>query len=323
MNDDLPWGSHAFTATDLHSMPQEMTYEGALSFLRRPWRTSLEGLDVAILGVPFDTATTNRPGARFGPRAIRQISSNLAWESSVYGFDFHPVQRLAIADLGDLHFDFSTPARTPARIEAAARKIVDAGVTLLALGGDHFVSYPLLRATAARHGPLALLHFDAHTDTWPDEHADGVSHGTMFWHAARDGVVVPGESVQIGIRTSNPDTLGFNVLDAPWVHRHGVDAVIAEVRRIVGTRPVYLTFDIDCLDPSCAPGTGTPVMGGLNAAQTLEIVRAMAGLNIVGADVVEVAPAYDVAEVTALAGATLALNFLCLFALAPGRQGGA
>ena len=150
MTEDLPWGSHAFTATDLHSLPQETTYQGALSFLRRPWRSSLDGLDVAVAGVPFDTATTNRPGARFGPRAIREASSHLAWEPRVYGFDFHPVERLAIADLGDLHLDFTRPAGVPAQIETAARRIVDAGVSLLALGGDHFVSYPLLCATAAR-----------------------------------------------------------------------------------------------------------------------------------------------------------------------------
>ena len=321
MSDDPPWGSHAFTATDLHALPAEYPYEGATSFLRRPWRRELDGLDVAVAGIPFDLATTHRPGARFGPRAVRQISGTLAWEKRVYGFDFHPVERLAIADIGDFRFDFQRPAGVPAQIEQAARRVVDAGVTLLALGGDHFVSYPLLRATAARHGPLSLLHFDAHTDTWPSPSEDGISHGTMFWHAAREGVVDPARSVQVGIRTTNLDTLGFNILDAPSVHAGGVDATVAGIRRILGDRPVYLTFDIDCLDPAYAPGTGTPVMGGLTAAQALAIVQGLRGLDVVGADLVEVAPAYDVGEVTALAGATLALNFLCLFALSPRRAG--
>ena len=321
MTDRLPWTSHAVAAPDLHGMPSELPYAGAASFLRRPWRSDLEGVEVGILGVPFDTATSHRPGARFGPRAVRQISSTLAWEKRVYGFDFHPVERLAIADLGDLALDFDRPAAVPAQIEAGAARVVGAGTTMLAIGGDHFVSYPLLRATAARHGRLSLLHFDAHTDTWPSESDDGIHHGTMFWHAAREGLVDPAHSVQVGIRTTNLDTLGFNVLDAPWVHREGAETCIAEVRRIVGERPVYLTFDVDCLDPAYAPGTGTPVMGGLAASQALEIVRGLAGLDVVGADVVEVAPAYDVGEITALAGATLALNFLCLFALAPGRTG--
>jgi len=314
-------GDSAITETDLHAFPDDTSYSGVTSFLRRPYRKDLAGVDVAVIGVPFDTATTNRPGARFGPRGIRAASSLLLYEQLVYGWDFHPITEMAIVDHGDLPFDFSKPAEVPAAIEAYAKKIVDAGPMMMTLGGDHFISYPLLKAHASRHGaPLSLIHFDAHSDTWEDEHEDGVNHGTMFWHAAREGLVDPATSVQIGLRTVNLDTMGFNILDAPWVHRHGTDAVIAEARRIVGNKKAYLTFDIDCLDPSYAPGTGTPSPGGLTTHQALQIVQGLSGLNIVGADLVEVSPPYDVAEITALAGAQLARNFLWLFARAPWRN---
>jgi agmatinase len=166
-----------------------------------------------------------------------------------------------------------------------------------------------------------LLHFDAHSDTWPDE-SSRVDQGTMFFHAAKEGVVDDTRSAQIGLRTTNDDTLGFNIMDARWVHDRGPAAVASEVRRIVGDNKVYLTFDIDCLDPSYAPGTGTPVCGGLSTFQALEIVRGLAGINLVGMDVVEVAPAYDVGDITSLAGASLAAEFLCLFAANPLRPQG-
>jgi agmatinase len=308
----------AFTREDLHGTTAEATYGGALSFLRRRYTRELKGVDVAVIGVPFDTATTNRPGARFGPRAIRAASANLAW-ARPYGWDFDPFDRLAVIDAGDCAFDFGRPAGVPAEIEEHARAVLDAGVALLTLGGDHFITYPLLRAHAAVHGPLSLIHFDAHSDTWADE--DGrIDHGTMFFHAAREGVVDPVRSVQIGLRTHNPDTLGFTLLDAPFVHTNGIAAVVEAVRRVVGGYKAYLTFDIDCLDPAFAPGTGTPVCGGLSTSQALQIVRGLAGIDVVGMDLVEVAPAYDVGEVTALAGATLAHEFLCLFAEAPARR---
>lgn len=182
---------------------------------------------------------------------------------------------------------------------------------MLSLGGDHFLTLPLLRAHAERHGPLALIHFDAHSDTWPDE--DGrVDHGTMFYHAVREGIIIPERSVQIGIRTHNGEPLGITWLDAGWVHANGVGAVISEVKRIVADHPAYLTFDIDCLDPGYAPGTGTPVVGGLSTFQAQSIIRGLDGLEIVAMDVVEVAPAYDHAEMTSLAAASLAVDYLCL-----------
>jgi len=311
------WGEQAFTETDLNAHPDALAFAGALSFLRRPYRRDLTGVDVAVLGVPFDIATSGRPGARFGPRGVRAASAMLAWDPIVFGWDFHPVDRLAIVDHGDVHFEIGKPEAIPAQIEAHARHIVDAGARVLGIGGDHFVSYPLLRAHHARYGKLSLIHFDAHPDTWPERSGGLIDHGSMFWRAVREGLVDPQRSAQIGIRTWTPDTLGFNVLDARRVHRLGPEAIAAEVRRIVGDHPAYLTFDIDCLDPSYAPGTGTPSVGGLTSHQALEILHGLAGLDIVGADVVEVAPPYDVGEITALAGATLALHSLCLFAAGP------
>jgi agmatinase len=308
---------HAFTATDLKSHKTEPTWSGARSFFRRKYSKDLTGVDVAVLGVPFDTATTNRPGARFGPNGVRDASCMIAW-GLPYPWGFNPVEKLAIVDYGDVFFDFGQPQSVPAAIAAQAQEIVEQGVTLLSLGGDHFVSYPLLQAIHAVHGPVSLVHFDAHSDTWTAADDQEVNHGTMFYRALRNGWVVPEHSVQIGLRTHNDKSHGFNIFDAAFVHRHGPDAVVAEVQRIVGTRKAYLTFDIDCLDPAFAPGTGTPVAGGLSSYQALAILRGLTGMNFVGMDLVEVAPPYDHAGITALAGATLAVEFLAILALQKG-----
>lgn len=310
-------GDHAILRDKLHGTTPEPTYAGALSFMRRKYTRDLDGVDVVVSGVPLDTATTNRPGARLGPRAIRAASTIMAWERP-YGMPFDPFDKLAVIDYGDCFFDFGRPQQVPDAIEKHATEIISQGPALLSLGGDHFVSYPLLKAHAEKHGaPLSLIHFDAHSDTWADED-DRIDHGTMFYHAAKQGIVDPASSVQIGLRTTNQDTMGFNILDATWVHSNGTAAVIERVREIVGEKPAYLTFDIDCLDPSYAPGTGTPVCGGLTSHQALEILRGLAGVNVVGMDVVEVAPAYDVGEITALAAASLAMEMLYLYACRPG-----
>ncbi|MDH3532153.1 MAG: agmatinase [Gammaproteobacteria bacterium] len=304
---------NAITRKSLYGTTAEPTYAGVTSFMRRKYTQDLDGVDVVVTGVPLDTATTNRPGARFGPRAIRAASSIMAWERP-YGMEFDPFDKLAVIDYGDCYFDFGRPAGVPDAIQRHAHDIISKGPGLLSLGGDHFIAYPLLKAHARRHGaPLSLLHFDAHSDTWAD--ADGrIDHGTMFYHAAREGLVDPAQSVQIGLRTTNPDTLGFNVLDAPWVHANGIAATIAKAREAVGNNPVYLSFDIDCLDPSYAPGTGTPVCGGLTSHQAMAVIRGLSGINIVGMDIVEVAPAYDVGEITALAASHLAMEMLYLYA---------
>jgi agmatinase len=270
-----------------------------------------------VTGVPLDTATTNRPGARFGPRGIRAASASIAWMRP-YDTKVDPFEKLAVIDYGDCFFDFGLPDGVPDAIEAHASSIIDAGPGLLTLGGDHFIAWPLLKAHAKKHGkPLSLLHFDAHSDTWEDEERR-VDHGTMFWHAAKEGLVDPAHSVQIGLRTTNDDTLGFNILDGPWVHENGIDAVIKETKKHLGDRPVYLSFDIDCLDPSFAPGTGTPVCGGLTTHQAIQIIRGLIGINLIGMDLVEVAPIYDVGEITALAGATLAVEMINTYANRPG-----
>jgi agmatinase len=306
-------GDNAVHRQSVYGTTPEPTYAGALSFMRRKYTRELGGVDLVITGVPLDTATTNRPGARFGPRAIRAASSIMAWEKP-YGMEFDPFDRLAVIDYGDCVFDFGRPETVPQAIEDHAFRILSAGPGLLCLGGDHFVSYPLLKAHARRHGaPLSLLHFDAHSDTWADE-SGRVDHGTMFRHATEEGLLDPRRSVQIGLRTTNRDTMDFNILDAPWVHENGVDAVVGEAKRILGAHPVYVTFDIDCLDPSCAPGTGTPVCGGLTTYQATAILRKLAGIDVIGMDVVEVAPAYDVGEITALAAASIAMELVCLYA---------
>jgi len=300
------------------SIPQSAvggSYAGPLSFLRCPYTRELSGVDLAVLGIPFDLATTNRPGARFGPRALREQSvfvGEYPW--GVWPWEFDLRERFSVIDYGDVDFNVGYSERMIDEVQRIAGEILDEGVSLMGLGGDHFVAYPLLRAYAARHGPLALVHLDAHSDTWTSEDHN---HGTMFYHAAKEGVVDAAHSIQIGVRTPNPDTHGFTILDARWLHEHGPRAAAEKVRSLVGSRAVYLTFDIDFLDPAYAPGTGTPVIGGPTTHQARELLFGLRGLNIVGGDQVEVSPPYDVpGQVTALAGATLAADILYLLGLA-------
>ena len=315
MNEKKP--AHTFTGVDnafgresLYGTDNEHTFSGALSFMRRRYTKNLEGADYAVAGVPFDLATTNRPGARFGPAAIRAASAQLSW-GPPWPWGFDPFDRLAVVDYGDCTFDFGQPERIPADIQAHARKIIDKDVHLITLGGDHFVTLPVMRACAEKHGPLSLVHFDAHSDTWKDAEKR-TDHGTMFFHAVEEGIVKPEASVQIGIRTHNSDPMGFIWLDAAWVHNHSAEEAVAEIRRLVGSNKAYLSFDIDCLDPACAPGTGTPVCGGLTTYQAQSIIRGLGGIDFVGMDMMEVAPTYDNAQITALAAATLVLDYLCM-----------
>ena len=309
----------AINRESLYGITNEPTYAGVTSFMRRKYTQELEGVDLVVSGVPLDTATTNRPGTRFGPRAIRAASANISWMRP-YDTKVDPFEKLAVIDYGDCFFDFGRPETIPEAIEAHARGIIEQGPALLSLGGDHFIAWPLMKAHAKKHGePLSLLHFDAHSDTWEDEEGR-VDHGTMFWHAAKQGLIDPQHSVQIGLRTTNHDTLGFNIFDAPCVHELGIDKVVRKTRKILGDRPVYLSFDIDCLDPSFAPGTGTPVCGGLSSHQAIQILRGLIGINLIGMDLVEDAPAYDVGEITALAGATLAVEMINMYANRPGAD---
>ncbi len=311
-------GDQAFRRKDRLGRWPEMTYGGALSFLRRNYSRDLEGVDVVVSGVPFDNAVTFRPGSRLGPGAIRAASVQLA-ELKAFPFGFDPFDTLSVIDWGDVFLDPHHPDTVRPAIEAHADAILARGARMLTLGGDHSVSYPLLRAHAKRHGPVALLQIDAHCDTWED---DGVTmdHGTMFARAAAEGIVDVARSVQVGLRSFNDGDRGFEILTAPWVHRCGIDAVLDVVRARAGEAPLYLSFDVDGLDPAFAPGTGTPVAGGLATWQALELVRGLKGLNLVGMDVVEVSPPYDHSEITAIAAATVAHDWLCLLAEAKGAK---
>ena len=311
---------HAFTGKPKQGLVQSHSFAGAASFFRAPYQRDLTGIDVAVSGIPLDVATTNRPGARLGPRAIRAASLSLAWERP-WPWTRDPMAELAIVDYGDCEIPSGSGLCSVDHIEAHVAQILQSGAAALLLGGDHFISYPSICAHAKVHGPLSLIHFDAHTDTWPSSGA-GVNHGTMFYKAAKEGLVRPESSIQIGIRTTNEDTLGYEILSAADVHTRPASEVLQQIKERVGTTPVYLTFDIDCLDPAFAPGTGTPVPGGLSSFQALNIIRGLTGINLVGMDVVEVAPSYDHAEITALAAAQISIELLCLYAESSRRNSG-
>ncbi|WP_420547620.1 agmatinase [Curvivirga sp.] len=313
MSEEEIFGDAAFLSKSNYGLHPENTFAGVTSFFRRRYSRDLDGVDVAITGVPVDTATSGRPGTRFGPRAIREASSQIAWERP-YDWDFNMFDELAMVDYGDVSFDHGRLEDMPGEIRNHIKNILDQDTATLTLGGDHFITYPVLQAHAEKHGPLSLIHFDAHSDTWSNDDEDGrVDHGTMFYQAAKEGIIIPEKSVQIGLRTTNPDTLGFNILDARWVSKHGPEACAAEIKRIVGNDKAYITFDIDCLDPAFAPGTGTPVFGGVTSPDMMILLRNLAGINAVGMDVVEVSPPYDHADITALAGATIAAELLAIY----------
>jgi agmatinase len=288
----------------------EAAYAGALSFMRRRYTRDLAGVDVAVWGVPLDTAVSNRPGARFGPQAIRRASAILCGDPQ-YPFASDPFGALTVIDYGDCAFDYGRHAEIPGAIRSQASAIVDHGIHLVSLGGDHFVTWPLLQAHAAKHGPLALVQFDAHQDTWDDD-GDRLDHGTFVARAVRAGLVEPARSIQLGIRTHAPEDCGLEILDGYAFQELGVRTAIERIRARVGDGPAYLSVDIDCLDPAFAPGTGTPVAGGLSSAQALMVLRGLGGIDWRGMDVVEVAPAYDHADVTAIAAAAVVQHYLGL-----------
>ena len=305
------FGDSAITRKNLKGYDRENTYAGILSFMRRRYTKNLDGVDVVVSGVPLDIATTFRSGARLGPAAVRAASVQM--NELIHPWGFGPCDRLAVIDYGDCSLDSHNQHTVFSSIYEHAKTILKSNAKMLTIGGDHYITYPLLKAHAEKFGaPLSIIHFDAHCDTWADDEPNSLNHGSMFYKAIKDGLIDPATSVQIGIRTWNEDFMGVNVLGADWVHEHGVSAVAQKVHAIVGKRNVYLTFDIDCLDPAFAPGTGTPVPGGLSSAQALAILRKFIGLNIIGMDVVEVAPAYDHSEITALSAAQIAAEMLCV-----------
>jgi agmatinase len=282
----------------------------AFGFLRFPlnFEPQNSDADVIITGVPFDMATSGRAGTRFGPNAIRQISTQLAWEEKRYPWSFALKDKLKVADCGDLVYAFGDNQDMCNKLTAHADNLITNGKKLLTFGGDHFITLPLLRAHAKHYGKLSLIHFDAHADTYSNGSA--FDHGTMFYHAPIEGLIAPDKSVQIGIRTEYSEKDGFLVLDAACANDMSVDEIVEAIKQRVGNNKCYLTFDIDCLDPAFAPGTGTPVMGGMTSDKILKILRGLKELEIVGYDLVEVSPAYDHSEITALAAATIALEML-------------
>lgn len=314
-------GDQAFRKAALKGRWREMTYGGALSFLRRAYSRDVAAADITVMGVPFDSAVTNRPGTRLGPNAIRAASTQLA-ELKAFPWGFDPFETLAVIDYGDVFLDPHHPETVAQAIETAASGIINAGSRLVTLGGDHSISYPLLRAHNAAYGQVALVHFDAHGDLWDDRDRP-MDHGTMFARAATEGIISPAHSTQIGIRTIAGVDYGFEILTAPWVHKNGIEAAIKIAVERAGDMPVYLSFDVDGLDPAFAPGTGTPVPGGLASWQALELVRGLAPLNLIGMDVVEVSPPFDHAEITANIAAHVAHDWICVIAAQMGAIGDA
>ena len=304
-------GDQAFRAESVNERWFEMSYGGALSFARRLYSRDYASADVVISGVPFDNAVTYRPGCRLGPRAIRAASVQLA-ELLAFPYGFDP-ETLAAIDAGDVMLNPHSPASVAPAILSHIAEILAKKARPLTMGGDHFTTYPILKAMAEAHGPVALVQFDAHCDTWEDDGAT-MDHGTMFARAAAEGIVDVSKSTQVGLRTYNHTDFGFEILSAPWVHREGIWKAVEVVRARAGDAPVYVSFDVDGLDPAFAPGTGTPVAGGLASWQALEFMRGLRGLQLVGMDVVEVSPPYDHAEITSLAAATIAFEMINLIA---------
>lgn len=296
-------------------------FTGCATFLRRPncHAVADSAAQAMILGAPFDLATTGRAGARSGPAAIRQASANLAWEEPRWPWDFDAAQYLDVVDIGDVNPAVGDPRAFVEALERRAGEVIASGKTLITLGGDHYISLPLLRAHVKKHGPVALVHFDAHTDTYGQ--GGEFDHGTMFLQALEEGLLQADRSIQIGIRTAyDYANHPYEVLDADWVSQNTASACAARIIERVGDATAYLSFDIDCLDPAYAPGTGTPVVGGLSSERALAIVRGLTAIDFCGFDLVEVAPSYDHAEITALAGATLTLEFLYLLAAARRKE---
>ena len=270
---------------------------------------------VHVAGIPLDIGVTNRPGARFGPLSIR-VASKMLTDGANPGTWTDPLT-LPFADVGDFRLALGDIPGSLALIEEQAARYDH----LVTLGGEHSITLPLLRALTKRIGPVGLIHFDAHIDTWPDSFGQTYGHGSVFYHAIEEGLVDPRRMIQIGIRSPMPRDVwdwtigkGVTILTAEQANEMGPAAVAAAIRQVVGDQRVYLSFDIDALDPSQAPGTGTPEIGGLASWQVMATLKRLSGLAYVGMDVVEVAPAYDVAEITALAGATLAWQYLSLLA---------
>ncbi|HET7900590.1 MAG TPA: agmatinase [Candidatus Nanopelagicales bacterium] len=296
-------------------------FAGPDTFARLPRLDQVEHAGVAVLGVPFDSGVSYRPGARFGPQGIRAGSKLLRpYHPSL---DVHPWDVHQVVDAGDVVANPFDIVAAIGQVEAAARSLLGQADRIVTIGGDHTIALPLLRAVAEKHGPVALVHFDAHLDTWDTYFGAPYTHGTPFRRAVEEGVLDLDVSAHVGIRgplyakkdLDDDKALGFAIVSTEEVARRGVDEAIDRVRSRVGDRPVYLSIDIDVLDPAHAPGTGTPEPGGLTSRELQQILRGLTDLRLVGGDVVEVAPAYDHAELTTIAAANTVYDLLALMAL--------
>jgi agmatinase len=299
-------------------------FAGPATFARLPRRDEVDRCDVAILGVPFDAGVTYRPGARFGPAAIRAGSRLLRPYHP--GLDVEPFGVQQVADAGDIACNPFDIAEAIGTIERGTSEMLGGVGKIVAIGGDHTIALPLLRATRAKFGQVALVHFDAHLDTWDTYFGAPYTHGTPFRRAAEEGLFVSDRSAHVGIRgplyastdISSDRELGFTIVSSADYARTSIDDVVARLRARVGDAPVYVSIDVDVMDPAHAPGTGTPEAGGLSSRELLLTLRALDGLPIVGADVVEVAPAYDHAELTTVAASHVVYELLGLMARAAG-----
>ncbi len=297
-------------------------YGGAPTFARLPRWDEVDAADVVILGVPFDTGVSYRPGARFGPSHIRESSRLLRPYNPAQ--DVSPFAVQQVVDGGDVAANPFSIEEALASIQQSATRVLETGASLLTLGGDHTIALPLLRAMHAQHGPIAVVHFDAHLDTWDTYFGADYTHGTPFRRASEEGLLAADSCLHIGIRgplytTEDLDQdgdLGFQIVHSTEMDALGAPGVIERMRARVGDRPVYVSIDIDVLDPAFAPGTGTPEAGGFTSRELLAVLRGFAGVNLVGADIVEVAPAYDHAQITGIAAAHAAYELLSVLAQA-------
>jgi agmatinase len=295
-------------------------YAGPATFARLPRLDEVRQADVAVVGIPFDSGVSYRPGARFGPSHIRESSRLLRPYNPAA--DTSPFAALQVADAGDIAANPFSIDEAITAIERAARGLLDRSGRLLTLGGDHTIALPLLRAVAARHGPVAVVHFDAHLDTWDTYFGAAYTHGTPFRRASEEGLLDASGCLHVGTRgplyspddLSQDTSLGFRVISSPEADDLGVRGICERIADRVGDRPVYVSVDIDVLDPAHAPGTGTPEAGGLSSRELLSVLRSFAGLRLVGADIVEVAPAYDYAQITGIAAAHVGYELLSAMA---------
>jgi agmatinase len=301
-------------------------FEGIATFMRLPYVLDLAGVDAAVVGIPFDTGGTFRVGARFGPAAVRQGSRLLRPYNPALNVNLF--EHLSVVDAGDLPIVPGFIEESYAKITEGLRAIHEAGVVPIGIGGDHSIVLAELRAAAAVHGRLGLAHFDAHSDTWDEYWGQKYTHGTPFRRALEEDLIDPSRSIQVGMRgalydssdLTEPGHLGLDMITYAELRTLTLDEVAARVTQRAGDGPTFLSFDIDFLDPSCAPATGTPEVGGPLTREALEIVRSLDGVRFVGFDLVEVLPQYDVAELTAITAANVIYDFLGLLALQQQRR---